>query len=1007
MSISVFDLFATLKLDSSEYDSGLTQSENKGESFGKKISTGLGKAAKAGAAAVAGIATATAAVSAAFVKGTSNVAAYGDNIDKMSQKMGISAQAYQEWDAVMQHSGTSIDGMKRGMTTLATQAEKNASEFQKLGISQKDLAEMSQEELFAKTIEGLQNMESGTERTVTAQKLLGGSAKELGALLNTSAEETQAMKDRVHELGGVMSDDAIKASAAYQDQLQDMQTAFSGLSRNMTAEFLPAMTTVMDGLTRIFSGDSENGIGLISDGIKSITDGISEALPKVIETGSKIVLALSEAITSNLPTLIPAVVNGLLTVSLGIAQQLPKILQSIITGILAAAPSFLEAGKKLFQMVGDGIKSAASIVQTNGNNVIDKVLNTITKNLPKFLDNGVKLITNLANGLLNAMPTVITKAGEIMSKLINFFVENAPTMAEKGVDLIVKLAQGLVKALPNIVSSAMEVTAKLIKQILQALPQLIETGFKLIGKLAAGLIKAIPDMIKAAKSIVDKAVDTFKSFDWLSLGINIVKGIISGLTSMGSAVVTAMLGLAKGAFDAVKNFFGIKSPSKKMRDEIGHNIVDGMIKGIDDKKENAKKSAEELSSIYVSTAKTKLSALKENNKISLEEEVAYWLEVREHVKKGTKAYDEATAQIGKAKKAYAENAKKEREELVNNINDLNKEYIDGVKKVIDDLDAQTKALTDAYNKAVEDRKNSLMGQMSLFETFTPKESDKTGQDLIAGMESQMQAMAEYDSTMTTLQSRIGETAPALYGELQNMNVDQIETLKTIAAMSDEELQYYVSLYDAKQMFAEDRAKRDNEELKKQTDEQIEQLKKNADDQIDKLEKKYKKGIKKIGDMGEKEFKKAGKQSVEGMGVGMNTAFDALEKQMMARARALVAAVQATLRIHSPSRVFADEVGKFIPLGIAEGVEKAMPTAERSILSDIEDMKNAAVDVVGSGYTSSMGAGANSSPVIMILAAIYDAIMGMPDDMTQSFGDALTNTTFSMNDREFARLVKAV
>jgi ribosomal protein L31E len=275
------------------------------------------------------------------------------------------------------------------------------------------------------------------------------------------------------------------------------------------------------------------------------------------------------------------------------------------------------------------------------------------------------------------------------------------------------------------------------------------------------------------------------------------------------------------------------------------------------------------------------------------------------------------------------------------------------------------------------------------------------------MESQMKAMAEYDSTMTTLQSRIGETAPALYGELQNMNVDQIETLKTIAAMSDEELQYYVSLYDAKQMFAEDRAKRDNEELKKQTDEQIEELKTNADNQINELEKKYKKGIKKIGNMGEKEFKKAGKQSVEGMGVGMNTAFDALEKQMMARARALVAAVQATLRIHSPSRVFADEVGKFIPLGIAEGVEKAMPTAERSILSDIEGMKNAAVDVVGSGYTSGVGTGANSSPVTMLLAAIYDAITGMPDDMTQSFGEALTNTTFSMNDREFARLVKAV
>jgi hypothetical protein len=240
-----------------------------------------------------------------------------------------------------------------------------------------------------------------------------------------------------------------------------------------------------------------------------------------------------------------------------------------------------------------------------------------------------------------------------------------------------------------------------------------------------------------------------------------------------------------------------------------------------------------------------------------------------------------------------------------------------------------------------------------------------------------------------------------------MNVDQIETLKTIAAMSDEELQYYVGLYDAKQMFAEDRAKRDNEELKEQTDAQIEELKTDAQTKIQTLESEYKKGIKKLGVSARKEFKKAGKYSVEGMGIGMNTEFDKLEAQMKARAAALVASIQAALKIHSPSKVFADEVGKFIPLGIAEGVEKAMPTAERGILSDIEDMKNAAVDVVGSGYTSGVGTGANSSPVTMLLAAIYDAITGMPDDMTQSFGEALTNTTFSMNDREFARLVKAV
>ena len=33
------------------------------------------------------------------------------------------------------------------------------------------------------------------------------------------------MKQQVHDLGGVMSEDAIKASAAFQDSLQNLQTA--------------------------------------------------------------------------------------------------------------------------------------------------------------------------------------------------------------------------------------------------------------------------------------------------------------------------------------------------------------------------------------------------------------------------------------------------------------------------------------------------------------------------------------------------------------------------------------------------------------------------------------------------------------------------------------------------------------------------------------------------------------------------------------------------------------
>jgi hypothetical protein len=220
-----------------------------GKSFSSGFASVIGGAGKAVVGAAGLAAGAVTAIGGAFVGAANNVAEYGDDIDKMSQKMGLSAESYQEWEAVMQHSGTSMTSMQASMKTLANAAETGKDAFDALGISQEQIANMSQEELFEATIAGLQNVEDTTQRTYLAGQLLGRGATELGALLNTSAEETQAMRDRVHELGGVMSDEAVKAAAAYQDQLQDMKTAFGGLSRGLMSEFLPSITQVMGGLT--------------------------------------------------------------------------------------------------------------------------------------------------------------------------------------------------------------------------------------------------------------------------------------------------------------------------------------------------------------------------------------------------------------------------------------------------------------------------------------------------------------------------------------------------------------------------------------------------------------------------------------------------------------------------------------------------------------------------------------------------------------------------------------
>lgn len=167
--------------------------------------------------AASAIKTAASAIGDTAKEMITGAAEYGDTIDKMSQKMGMSSDAYQEWDFVLQHCGASIESLKPAMKTLATAAESGSDAFAQLGISQEQIAGMSQEQLFDATIAGLQNVTDETQRTYLAGKLLGRGATELGPLLNTSADDVADMRAQVHDLGGVMGSDAVKAAAAYAD----------------------------------------------------------------------------------------------------------------------------------------------------------------------------------------------------------------------------------------------------------------------------------------------------------------------------------------------------------------------------------------------------------------------------------------------------------------------------------------------------------------------------------------------------------------------------------------------------------------------------------------------------------------------------------------------------------------------------------------------------------------------------------------------------------------------
>ena len=497
------------------------EAEKAGNKAGGKLGAALGKGL---AGAAVGLAASATAMTVGFVNATGQVAELGDHIDKMSQKMGISAEAYQEWDAILQHSGTSIDSMQRGMMTLSKAAESGSDAFAALGISQEQLASMSQEELFSATITALQGMEEGTERTALASQLLGGSAKELGALLNTSAEDTEAMRQKVHELGGVMSNDSVKAAAAYKDSMQDMKTALTGAKNSIMVEFLPAVTSVMDGLTKLFSGDS-TGIQQVKVGISTFIKHISDAVPQIFQMGSEIILSLAQAIVANLPELLNSAAEMIMTIGMGLVEQLPLIIQT---------------GMDVLMALADGIIANLPIIIPAVVDVVIQIVDSLIDNIDMLVDASIAIIMALAEGLINALPRLIQKAPEIVGKLVDAVVRNAPKLLTAAWELIKTLASGIVQNLGTILQKGREIVQKVISGI---------------GNAISGL--------------------------W-SAGMDIVRGIWQGISNGFGWIKDRITGWVGDLLGFFKRILKIGSPSKVFADEVGKWMALGMGEGFVD-----------------------------------------------------------------------------------------------------------------------------------------------------------------------------------------------------------------------------------------------------------------------------------------------------------------------------------------------------------------------------------------------------------------------------------------
>ena len=412
---------------------------------------------------------------------------------------------------------------------------------------------------------------------------------------------------------------AKEASQTIQGSFSAMQGAFQNLLGNLALgeDIGPSLKAVGETVSTFLFDNLFPMIGkilgqlpsLIKDLIPMLKDALVQGIPQIMVGGVELIKGLAEAIMSTdwlaLATdIVGAIFTGITEASTAIfgdGDPLPGLKDSILsaienlgTFISETAPEFLKNGTEIVSNIIAGIGEALPGIIEMGGDVISALIDTLISSLPELLSTGVDMLGKLIDGVISALPGIAKAAVSVIEKLAKTLVENFPTILEKGLELIDKIIDGILEGLPDLIGTAAEIIATIAKGIAENLPEILAKGGELIGKLAAGVIEHIPDVIATVPKIFEAVANAFKDTDWVSLGADIINGIIEGVKNMLGNLLSAVKDAASQAYETVKGFFKIGSPSKLMRDEIGRYIPEGIAVGIEANADSVVKAMDDL-----------------------------------------------------------------------------------------------------------------------------------------------------------------------------------------------------------------------------------------------------------------------------------------------------------------------------------------------------------------------------------------------------------------------------
>lgn len=364
------------------------------------------------------------------------------------------------------------------------------------------------------------------------------------AACNTEQERAQLITDTlngVYAEAGAQYQQTNADVIAYRQSQSDLTAAMSSLGQ----AFMPIVTGLTNVATMLLSGVQPavqwfvTNLPIIAPILAGIVTTIG--LLAVVLNASTIATTAQTVATNA-----AAAAQGLLNMVMN-ANPIALIV-TLIAGLVVAIIGLWNNSEAFRAFVTSAFQQIQQVAQV----VIDAIVNFFTVTVPNAIGIVIGFFQNLWSSIVSVFNGALSTVSGFVSSVVSFFTVSVP----------------------NAVSNMLSAAGRIPGQIASFLGNALSSAASFVGSFASSAIQAASQFVSNIVSGLSGLAGRV-----MSVGSDIVHGIWSGISGAAGWLMNQISGFANNIVSGIKGFFGIASPSKVMRDEVGKYLAEGVAVG--------------------------------------------------------------------------------------------------------------------------------------------------------------------------------------------------------------------------------------------------------------------------------------------------------------------------------------------------------------------------------------------------------------------------------------------